>query len=151
MESTGGGLWLRSDNDDLHSICVSSNLGERLPEEPVTSPFVDWLTRQKTVIELAEAADSSRYPNLHLPDWLRTLTRAWLVVPLLHRDLLQGFLVLGNATHRTVIRLGGSRTFTGAWSSGRQLSCRRAISQRLAQTPNTFNGSAGASPLSGMI
>ena len=94
MESTGGGLWLRSDNT-TYTICVSSNLGDVLPEESMTSPFVTWLARHKTVIELAEAADSSRYPNLHLPEWLRTLSRAWLVVPLLHRDLLQGFLILG--------------------------------------------------------
>ena len=98
MESTGGGVWLRSEND-TYTVRVSSNLGEILPEEPATSPLVDWLTRHRAVIELAEAGDSSRYADLHLPDWLRTLSRAWLVVPLLHRDLLQGFLVL--ATPRT--------------------------------------------------
>ena len=76
---------------------VSSNLGDGLPPEPLGSPLEDWLNQHKTVIELAEAADARRYPNLQIPDWLRTLTRAWLVIPLIHRDLLQGFIVLGES------------------------------------------------------
>ena len=76
---------------------VSSNLGDGLPPEPLGSPLEDWLNQHKTVIELAEAADVRRYPNLQIPDWLRTLTRAWLVIPLIHRDLLQGFIVLGES------------------------------------------------------
>ena len=68
--------------------CQQSHWGRR---------FEDWLNQHKTVIELAEAADARRYPNLQIPDWLRTLTRAWLVIPLIHRDLLQGFIVLGES------------------------------------------------------
>ena len=95
MESTGGGLWIRSDEDQAYIPSVSRNLGDALPVEPLASPLADWLNKQRTVIELAEATDATRYPNLQIPDWLRTLTRAWLVVPLFHRDLLQAFLVLG--------------------------------------------------------
>ena len=76
---------------------VSSNLGDALPAEPLGSPLEHWLNQHKTVIELAEAADERRYPNLQIPEWLRTLTRAWLVIPLLHRDVLQGFIVLGES------------------------------------------------------
>ena len=71
------------------------NLGDALPTEPVGSPLANWLRQHRAVIELAEAADARRYPNLQIPDWLRTQRRAWLVIPLLHRDLLQGFIVLG--------------------------------------------------------
>ena len=93
MESTGGGLWIRSDND-TYIPYVSSNLGDPLPEEPSRSAFTGWLNQHEAVIELTEATDARRYPNLRTPDWLRTLSRAWLVVPLRHQDVLQGFLVL---------------------------------------------------------
>ena len=95
MESTAGGLWVRSAEEASYVPGVSWNLGEGLPAEPLGSPFEDWLGQHEEVIELAEAADARRYPNLQVPDWLRTLPRAWLVVPLVHRDRLQGFIVLG--------------------------------------------------------
>jgi len=95
MENTAGGLWVRSIEDASYVPGVSWNLGEGLPAEPLGSPFDDWLGQHEEVIELAEAADTRRYPALHIPDWLRTLPRAWLVVPLVHRDRLQGFMVLG--------------------------------------------------------
>jgi GAF domain-containing protein len=94
MESTAGGLWVRSPEDASYVPGVSWNLGEGLPE-PLGSPFDDWLGQHEEVIELAEATDAGRYPDLQVPDWLRTLPRAWLVVPLVHRDTLQGFMVLG--------------------------------------------------------
>ena len=95
MESTAGGLWIRSNEEACYVPCVSSNLGDALPPEPLGSPLERWLNRHTTVIELAEATDERRYPNLQIPEWLRTLTRAWLVIPLIHHDLLQGFIVLG--------------------------------------------------------
>jgi putative PEP-CTERM system histidine kinase len=95
MESTAGGLWVRSPEEASYVPGVSWNLGEGLPAEPLGSSFGNWLGQHEKVIELAEAADARRYPSLRIPDWLRTLPRAWLVVPLIHRDRLQGFMVLG--------------------------------------------------------
>jgi putative PEP-CTERM system histidine kinase len=95
MDSTGGGLWIRSDEAEAYIPSVSSNLGDALPAEPLGSPLEQWLNQHKKVIELAEAADETRYPNLQIPEWLRTLARGWLVIPLSHHDLLQGFMVLG--------------------------------------------------------
>ena len=95
MDSTGGGLWIRSEEEAAYIPAVSSNLGDALPTEPLGSPLEHWLDRHKTIIELSEAADETRYPNLQMPEWLRTLSRGWLLVPLMHRDLLQGFIVLG--------------------------------------------------------
>jgi putative PEP-CTERM system histidine kinase len=95
MESTGAGLWVRSADEGTFVPVATWNLGPALPSEPAGSPFGDWLSRHHDVIELSEAADANRYPGLCIPDWLRTLRRAWLVVPLMHRDQLQGFIVLG--------------------------------------------------------
>src|SRR5262249_35737308 len=52
MESTAGGLWIRSDDEAVFSPCASSKLGSGLASEPLGSPFEDWLTQHKTVIEL---------------------------------------------------------------------------------------------------
>ena len=95
VDSTAAGLWIRSEEAATYIPQVSTNLGDALPTEPLGSSLEDWFRRHHTVIELAEATDERRYPNLQLPDWLRTLTRGWLLVPLIHRDLLQGFIVLG--------------------------------------------------------
>src|SRR6476646_369149 len=95
MDSTAAGLWIRSEEEATYIPQVSTNLGDALPTEPLGSSIEDWFRQHHTVIELAEATDERRYPNLRLPDWLRTLTRGWLLVPLIHRDLLQGFIVLG--------------------------------------------------------
>ena len=97
MDSTAAGLWIRSDEEATYIPHASSNLGDELPEVPLGSPLENWLNQHKMIIELAEAADVRRYPNLQIPDWLRTLTRAWLVIPLIHRDLLKGFMVLGES------------------------------------------------------
>lgn len=95
MESTAAGLWVRSADAASLVPVASWNLGPELPTEPAGSPFGDWLEKSQELVELAETADASRYPGLQVPDWLRTLRRAWLVVPLIHRDQLQGFIVLG--------------------------------------------------------
>lgn len=96
MESTAAGLWVRSADDGALTPVAVWNLEPALPNEPASSPFADWLGRHQDIIDLAEAADADRYPKLRIPDWLRTLRRAWLVVPLIHRDQLQGFIVLGD-------------------------------------------------------
>ena len=95
MESTAAGLWVRSTDDGALVPVAAWNLGPALPSEPAESPFGDWLARRQDVVELAEATDAGRYPELTIPDWLRTLRRAWLVIPLIHRDQLEGFIVLG--------------------------------------------------------
>ena len=134
MESTGGGLWLRSDGE-TYTVSASSNLGDQLAEEPVTSAFVEWLTRQQAVIELAEAAELESLSKFAFAR-LAAHTQSCLAGdPPPPPEPLARFPGPRNATHRTVIRLGGSGTFAGAWSSGRQLSCRRAISKRLARLP----------------
>lgn len=96
MESTAAGLWVRG-ADGAFVPVADWNLGQDLPVEPEGSQFADWLGRRQDVIALAEATDAHRYPGLCIPDWLRTLRRAWLVVPLIHRGRLQGFIVLGES------------------------------------------------------
>ena len=65
------------------------------------APLVRFLEQRQWVIQLDEYADTPElYGDLVLPDWLREGLRAWLVVPLLHGEQLEGFLVLAEARAR---------------------------------------------------
>jgi len=56
---------------------------------------VRFLTERNWVVDLNEfGAKPEVYSTLHLPQWLRNLQRAWLVVPLMHHEGLVGFVVL---------------------------------------------------------
>lgn len=94
MESTGAGLWILGHDDTTYVPVASWNLGEGLPALPVGSTLEQWLREHQSVIELAEAADPERYPGLQVPDWLRTQPNFWLIVPLVHRETLQGIMIL---------------------------------------------------------
>jgi putative PEP-CTERM system histidine kinase len=57
-----------------------------------------FLEEEQTVINLAElAASPDAYPGVVVPDWLRGLQRAWLIVPLLHHRRLHGILLLAES------------------------------------------------------
>ena len=68
--------------------CQQSHWGRRSSAGSISARWLSSLRRPPI---------GRRYPNLQIPEWLRTLTRAWLVIPLIHRDLLQGFIVLGES------------------------------------------------------
>ncbi|HRZ07235.1 MAG TPA: PEP-CTERM system histidine kinase PrsK, partial [Candidatus Competibacteraceae bacterium] len=98
VHSTGGLLWVRRDVGGF-TLVASHNLHERsLPAtqvEPADSSLVRFLEQRQWVIQLDEyQRESELYGDLVLPDWLREMRRAWLVVPLLLDEYLQGFLVL---------------------------------------------------------
>lgn len=98
VHSTGGLLWVRREQGNF--ILVASHGMDEPPVrlEPADSSLVRFLEQRQWVIELDQyASEPELYGDLVLPDWLRESRRAWLVVPLLHGDSLEGFLVLAVA------------------------------------------------------
>lgn len=95
IDSTGGILWTRDENDRF-KVGAVWNMGEpALPEERADSPLVEFMARREWVVDLDEYRnDPGLYENLTFPDWLLDMDRAWLVVPLMQLDRLQGFVVL---------------------------------------------------------
>ncbi len=95
VDSPGGILWNR---DEHGSFALSASWGLREPEgklEPAASPLVRFLEARQWVIELDEVrAEPELYGGLVLPGWLAGLPRAWLVVPLMLHERLQGFVLL---------------------------------------------------------
>lgn len=95
VESPGGVLWLRQDNNRFQQM---AHWGMAEPESAtvfVQGSLIRFLQDREWVINLDEYRnDRALYADLELPDWLERLTQAWLVVPLMDKRQLIGFMVL---------------------------------------------------------
>lgn len=95
VESPGGMMWIRQDGGIYEALAAWNT---RVPEqwnEPSVSELVRFLQARGWVIYLDEYRQKeSSYSDVTLPDWLLQMTEAWLVVPLLQRNDLLGFIVL---------------------------------------------------------
>ena len=100
VESTGGAIWLKQDGVFVEIASISdARVGEI--ERP-TSELISFLAKTGWVIRIDEFLElPANYPGLALPDWLRKLPNAWLVVPLSNGTNLIGFVIL--STPRTQI------------------------------------------------
>jgi putative PEP-CTERM system histidine kinase len=98
LESPAGGLWLRNKGEPEYSQLARWNLAETLEKEDIGSAMCQFMRASGWVINLEEYRSfSRRYGQLQLPDWLKQLPQAWLVVPLMVGDDLIGFVVLASA------------------------------------------------------
>lgn len=101
VESPDGGLWLSTDGGRF-TLAGRWNLS-RWKLQPIEaafeldSRFVTSLQEKKWVVDLNDyRVNPARYEGLgEIPDWLGRVARAWLVLPLLHRERLIGIIVLG--------------------------------------------------------
>lgn len=104
VESPSGALWVR---DRARCGFVQSarwNMNACDSCEPLASSFARFLAESRWVIDLEEFRSSpGRYGELRLPTWTGEVSQAWLIVPLVNRDELIGFVILGTA--RTPIEI----------------------------------------------
>ncbi|HKJ88871.1 MAG TPA: XrtA/PEP-CTERM system histidine kinase PrsK, partial [Gammaproteobacteria bacterium] len=95
VESRGGLLWQR-DGEGSYRPSASWHLPQ--PDfEPVAGddPMPRFLQESGWVLEAGEwRAEPGRYRGLAVPPWFAALPEAWLLVPLIYRDTLIGFVVL---------------------------------------------------------
>ncbi len=98
VESPAGSLWTRSGMEHAEGEFTQSaawNHPRSTGSEAADSALCVFLQQQGWVIDLDEfRASPGRYGALALPTWLLAKANAWLVVPLLAGDELQGFVVL---------------------------------------------------------
>lgn len=103
IEARGGMIWLRDEAVEGYVPRAAETMP--LPVgcvEPMDSSLVRFLTDTGWVVNLTELRDEpERYRGLEPPTWLLQIPDAWLVVPLLVKDALLGFVVLGRALGRT--------------------------------------------------
>ncbi|MHB1332337.1 MAG: XrtA/PEP-CTERM system histidine kinase PrsK [Sulfuriferula sp.] len=97
VESPSGALWLTREPHQFTRI-VSWNLQNADGEEPIDGPLAAFLTQREWVINLDEyRSQPDLYEDLQLPSWLNAIPDAWLVAPLLVRDKLIGFMIIGHS------------------------------------------------------
>lgn len=103
VESPAGTLWLDSDGV-VFTQAARWNMPAIQADEGIDQPLPRFLDKTGWVINLEEFRDQpSRYPDLRLPEWLKNLPSAWLIVPIRAQEGLAGFVIL--ATPRTKIQV----------------------------------------------
>jgi len=96
VESPGGGLWLhdKAAKSFLPVTECKMAIGSGC-REPDDGSMVVFLEKWQWVLHLGEYdREPDLYRGLILPQWLRTLPDAWIVVPLMRQTKLLGFIVL---------------------------------------------------------
>jgi len=102
VESPAGGLWLRESGQEIYRQTARWNAPENTAEISADSPLTAFLRTSGWVINLEEyRCYPGRYGSLEIPKWLSELPNAWLVIPLMVGNQMNGFVVL--ASSRTQI------------------------------------------------
>lgn len=100
-QADAGGLWVLRPEDRAYLPTALWHMGDRPPAEPAQGDLVRFLDETHWVVDLDDyRRDPGRYKNAELPEWLETDERFWLVVPLIYRDSVQAFLILGDPKAR---------------------------------------------------
>lgn len=90
VDSPGGALWQRDDAGAFQLVATWNQPRIGLAER-VGGGIADYLESRGWIVQLSEPL--SRHPGLQVPEWLAA-SGLWLLVPLMHRDGLLGFLAL---------------------------------------------------------
>jgi putative PEP-CTERM system histidine kinase len=94
IDSPGGALWLGSQDGRL-SLSESWNFAGPAEIPADSCPLIRFLEAEQSVLDLNDVdAHPHRYQSLEFPNWLREMSRAWLVLPLIHNQRLIGLMVL---------------------------------------------------------
>ncbi|MEO6276422.1 XrtA/PEP-CTERM system histidine kinase PrsK [Roseateles sp.] len=104
VESPSGMLWMQRSADADFVQAARWNLPAQAGSEGRDGSLAAFWQERAWIIDVDEwRARRDAYPGLELPAWLVDEPRCWLVVPLLVREVLIGFAVLGKP--RVVVEL----------------------------------------------
>ena len=96
VDSPAAMLWVERDGVFLQ--VAQWNMPAIGDTEGAQESLCAFLAERQWVVDLKEYAEQPDvYGELRLPPWLGTLPRAWLIVPLILREHLMGFIVLADA------------------------------------------------------
>ena len=94
VESPQSAVWA-AEGVDKFVLPESWNMSVAQGVQSADQSFTRFLEEEQTVINLGDVTASHHaYSNVVIPQWLQDISRAWLVVPLLHHERLHGFLLL---------------------------------------------------------
>ena len=94
VESPGGALWISKESGNCEFL-VHWNMPMASVAEPLNSAFCRFLESRHWVIDLQDCSlHPEKYAKLAIPQWLSSIPKARLVIPLIHYGRLFGFVVL---------------------------------------------------------
>jgi len=95
VESPAGGLWLQeAGQDDFHQT-ARWNIPENSATETLESSLSSFLLNSGWVINLEEyRCYPGRYGELEIPAWIPEIPNAWLIIPLMVGNQINGFVIL---------------------------------------------------------
>lgn len=95
MEATGGALWLKSVTGDYRVAATWALEVQRLREISGEHALISTLAGTSGVIDVqAEAERVTLDSDARVPNWLLELPRAWLLIPIVHREELLAIVLL---------------------------------------------------------
>ncbi len=101
VESPAGGLWLHDGARNVFRQTARWNIPENDAEERIDSSLCQFLMSSGWVINLEEyRCYPGRYGDLDLPVWVSAIPNAWLVIPLMVGNQMNGLAILTSARTR---------------------------------------------------
>ncbi|MCB1743429.1 MAG: PEP-CTERM system histidine kinase PrsK [Gammaproteobacteria bacterium] len=95
LQSQSGYMWTRGPTGDFRVVAQWLAEAPAAAVEPVDGCLGRYLADTGWVVQVDECRrDPGRYPDLELPQWLREMHDAWVLVPLLQGETLIAFIVL---------------------------------------------------------
>ena len=103
VDSPGGALWLAQESGAFELV-AHWNMPAARGIEQADGPLAQFMERRHWVIDLDEyAAQPGLYEGLEIPELVRSIPLAWLVVPLMLHERLVGFVVLARSHGRVTL------------------------------------------------
>lgn len=94
VDSMGGVLWLKSETGP-YAVVAEWNSPVAAPAVERDDPLARFLAERQWLVDMDEyVSDPELYGELRCPDWLADTPQAWVVIPLLNKDELLGFILL---------------------------------------------------------
>ena len=98
MDSPASALWVLKTDEQCFFADAVWNLAAPHPPVRDNSSLIQFFRRTCRVIDMDEYRTApDRYLGLSLPAWITDRPAVWLIVPLVHRGALLGFVVLDQA------------------------------------------------------
>ncbi|MFA9460943.1 XrtA/PEP-CTERM system histidine kinase PrsK [Thiohalorhabdus methylotrophus] len=95
VESRGGVLWQRDEEEGFRATAAWHVARPDTDPVPYEDPLPRFLQESGWVLEVGEwQRRPEQYREIAVPEWFRALPEAWLLVPLVYRESLIGFVAL---------------------------------------------------------
>ena len=95
VHSPGGYLWALDQKDGRYLLMARFSSDVDVPDIPQTDSLIEFMKKEKWLIDLNEYRHRSAiYGELILPEWLKQMSGAWLIIPLFLEDTLRGVMLL---------------------------------------------------------